>query len=149
MVVRELVVPPFEVGIDDPARCDNRVKRGRYGPILLKKSEYRPAQFFSPVGTVFKCRRGGPHNEGGGEARSFGGRGSAPDDVATILLNIGWIDHHSVYPDFGRARNVRLINPVRSENVKNYLSCGDQVIRDYPPVTSPPQSLRAHDCAAL
>ena len=31
-----------------------------HGPILLKKSEYRPdPNFFSAVGAVFKCRRGG------------------------------------------------------------------------------------------
>ena len=31
-------------------------------PMLLKKSEYRRPDFFSAVGAVFRCGRGGPHH---------------------------------------------------------------------------------------
>ena len=48
----------------------------------------------------------------------------------TDLSNIGRIGDGPRRPYLGGARYLRLLDLARPENVKNYLACGDQVIRE-------------------
>jgi hypothetical protein len=62
---------------------------------------------------------------------------------------IGRISQYVIWPRFRALRDTRLLNVIWTENVKDRVAGGDQIIRNDPPVTAPPKSLGAHDCASL
>src|ERR1700732_3849276 len=62
---------------------------------------------------------------------------------------IGRIGQYVVWPRFRVFRDTRLLDVTWTENVKDRVAGGDQIIGNDPSVTAPPKSLSAHDCASL
>ncbi len=62
---------------------------------------------------------------------------------------IGRIGQYVIWPRFRAFRDTRLLDVTWTENVKDRVAGGDQIIGNDPPVTAPPKSLGAHDRASL
>ena len=62
-------------------------------------------------------------------------RGDEADSGISSLNRIG---EHSIWAEFGSGRYEGSRDVIWPENVKDSLAGGDQIIRNDPPVTSPP-----------
>jgi len=60
-----------------------------------------------------------------------------------------WVSEWTRSLDLSSRRYARCLHTVRTKNVKHYIACGDEVIRDNPPVAAPPHCFGAHNDTML
>jgi hypothetical protein len=58
-----------------------------------------------------------------------------------------WVSNYSPLSDSRSGRQLRRHDLVSCQDMKNSLPAGEQIIRNYAPMASPPDRFRAHDSA--